>query len=285
MRWGQKEGDHSARGEGAGGRWKGRRQSAVGCPWGGRVGSPRSGRVGSPRGGASGGGGEPRQAQRRRGDHGRDDAAPAGTLGERVDNWSQAGLWVVLGEGGREGGAPPLWWGSLPRPPPFPTVCPLGGEWGLLCSVWERLVRTAWPRYSDGGNGRERHEGRNRHPLFSPLSQPSGDRDGSGVGLTSLLGVLNRYPLHEPHHHPHRRRGRVPWALFAYSCAISRGFECHQTIAPRSGHDRCMEADTTLSRALGWLLVSSEVPAPWTPVAGMLQRTAKIQHIQQRDLF
>jgi len=46
-----------------------------------------------------------------------------------------------------------------------------------------------------------------------------------------------------------------------------------------------MEADTTLSRALGWLLVSSEVPAPWTPVAGMLQRTAEIQHIQQRDLF
>jgi len=39
----------------------------------------------------------------------------------------------------------------------------------------------------------------------------------------------------------------------------------------------------TLSGALGWLLVSSEVSAPWTPVSGVRQPPAEIQHMQERS--
>ena len=55
---------------------------------------------------------------------------------------------------------------------------------------------------------------------------------------------------------------KVDWALFGYSCAISRGFEWQRTIASNCGRDRCMDADTDLSRALRWLLQS----APFWPM-------------------
>jgi len=59
------------------------------------------------------------------------------------------------------------------------------------CFAWcgERLERTTWPRYLRGGNGRERPEGENRQPLFSPWSRPRRVCNASLMRLTPSLGV------------------------------------------------------------------------------------------------
>ena len=148
-------------------------------PAGGRGGSLRGGRGDSPRGGR--GATMPHQG---------------GALGQR----GQLEPGGALGRVGRgRGTGRSHHRGHLSPPHPSDCMPARGrGEWGLLCCAWERLERTAWPRYSDGGNGRERHEGKNRHPLFSPLSRPSGESDGSGVRLTPFLGVLNRLWAQRP---------------------------------------------------------------------------------------
>jgi len=111
MDWGQEEGDHSERGEGAVGRWKwkGRRVSAgrpvaptgggrretgidgnVGNPRGCRGGDPRSGRVGSPRGWR---GGSPRGGR-------------GGSLRGRRDDSTRGGRGATVPhQGGALGGA------------------------------------------------------------------------------------------------------------------------------------------------------------------------------------